>query len=41
MMSYGDKEANKCVEECMENGLGSALKKLYKGTNGERTYKDY
>lgn len=25
----------------LERGLGSALKKLYKGTNGEATWKDY
>lgn len=29
------------VQEKLDNGLGSALKKLYKGLNGERAYKDY
>lgn len=41
IMGTGDEESNKCVEERMENGLGSALRKLYKGCNGERIYKDY
>ena len=29
------------TEEDMENGLGSALRKLYKGRNGERIYAKY
>ena len=41
MMNSGDEESRKCTEERMENGLGSALKKLYKGSNVERIYKDY
>lgn len=41
IMSGGDAEACECVEERLNNGLGSALKKLYKGLNGERIYKDY
>ena len=41
MMNSGDEESRKCMEERMENGLGSALKKLHKGRNGERNYKDY
>lgn len=41
MMSMGDKESCDCVEERLNDGLGSALKKLYKGLNGERIYKGY
>ena len=41
MMNSGDEESRKCTKERMENGLGSALKKLYKGCNTERIYKDY
>ena len=41
IMGGGDVEACDCVEERLNNGLGSALKKLYKGLNGERIYKDY
>lgn len=29
------------AQERLDNGLGSALKKLYKGCNGEKVYKDY
>ena len=29
------------VQERLDNGLGSALKKLYKGKNGERAYSRY
>ena len=29
------------VDEDMENGLGSALRKLYKGCNGESKYAKY
>lgn len=29
------------VDEDMENGLGSALRKLYKGLNGELRYAKY
>ena len=41
MMSDGDKEACDCAQERLDNGLGSALRKLYKGCNGERIYKNY
>ena len=41
IMSSGDKESGDCVEERLNNGLGSALRKLYKGRNGEKAYKDY
>lgn len=41
IMSYGDEESLNNVEERLNNGLGSALRKLYKGLNGERIYKDY
>lgn len=34
-------ETYKQVDEDMENGLGSALRKLYKGCNGESKYKKY
>ncbi|MGN0163129.1 MAG: hypothetical protein ACI4EA_06055 [Candidatus Ornithomonoglobus sp.] len=29
------------AEELMDNGLGSALYKLYKGCIGEQTYEEY
>jgi len=29
------------VDEDFENGLGSALRKLYKGLNGEKLYSGY
>lgn len=41
MMCDGDEESRNCTQERLDNGLGSALKKLYKGLNGERIYKDY
>lgn len=41
IMGNGDSESCDCVEERLNNGLGSALKKLYKGLNGERIYKNY
>lgn len=41
MMNTGDEESNKCVEERMINGLGSAMKKLYKGCKLERVYEEY
>lgn len=34
-------ETYKQVDEDMENGLGSALRKLYKGYNGESKYEKY
>lgn len=39
MMSDGDDQTP--IEERLDNGLESAMKKLYKGLNGERIYKDY
>lgn len=39
IMADGDDP--KPVDERLNNGLGSAMKKLYKGLNGERIYKDY
>ena len=39
MMSSGDDVTP--VDERLKNGLGSALKKLHKGTNGEKIYKEY
>ena len=41
MMGSGDEESCNLVEERLNDGLGSALRKLYKGRNGERIYKDY
>lgn len=41
MMGDGDEDSCKQVEERMDNGLGSALYKLYKGRNGQRIYKEY
>lgn len=41
IMGSGDKESCDSVEERLNNGLGSALRKLYKGRKGERIYKDY
>lgn len=29
------------IEKDMKNGLGSALRKLYKGRNGEKIYGEY
>lgn len=40
MMADGEETVDD-VEEKLNNGLGSALKKLYKGCNGEKAYKDY
>lgn len=40
MMSSGD-NGIELVEERMEEGLGSALRKLYKGTRLEQIYKNY
>lgn len=34
-------ETYKQVDEDMENGLGSALRKLYKGCNGKSKYAKY
>lgn len=41
MMENGNKKSCQLAEERLNNGLGAALKKLYKGCNGERIYKDY
>lgn len=41
MMGSGDEQSCNAVDERLTEGLGSALKKLYKGLNGERAYKDY
>lgn len=41
MMGEGDEEAVRCVDTRLNDGLGSALKKLYKNLNGYRIYKDY
>lgn len=41
MMGDGDEEAVQCVEDRLKDGLGSALKKLHKGTKGEEVYKGY
>lgn len=40
MMAEGE-ETIDYAQERLDDGLGSALKKLYKGRNGERAYKDY
>ena len=41
MMMDGDEECQNAVEERLENGLGSALRKLYKGRRGHTLYADY
>ena len=41
MMRDGDALAHQEVDNRLNEGLGRALKKLYKGRNGERIYKDY
>ena len=41
MMADGDALACQEVENRLNEGLGRALKKLYRGRNGERIYKDY
>lgn len=41
MMIDGDISAQQEADNRLNNGLGRALKKLYKGRNGERIYKDY
>lgn len=41
MMGDGDEDAVQCVDERLNDGLGSALKKLYKGLNGYEIYKNY
>ncbi len=34
-------ETYKLIEEELNNGLGSAMHKLYKGLNGEQSYEHY
>ena len=41
MMMDGDIPAQQEVDDRLNNGLGRALKKLHKGSNGEKIYKDY
>lgn len=41
MMMDGDEEACAAVDERLEDGLGSALRKLYKGRKGYTIYADY
>ena len=41
MMMDGDIPTQQEVDNRLNNGLGRALKKLYRGSNGERNYKDY
>lgn len=36
-----DEEYINDIKESLNNGLGSALRKLYKGKVGEKLYKDY
>lgn len=40
MMSEGEETAH-LVDERLDEGLGSALKKLYKGREGQKAYKEY
>ena len=40
IMSDGE-ETLGCVEEKLNNGLGAALYKLYKGRNGQKVYEEY
>lgn len=40
IMGEGE-ETFECVGEALENGLGSALYKLYKGCVGARAYEEY
>lgn len=41
MMGEGDEYSCEQAKERMDNGLGSALYKLYKGRNGQRIYEEY
>lgn len=41
MMGDGDEKSCKEAQERLDNGLGSALYKLYKGKIGQRVYKEY
>lgn len=41
IMGSGDENSCKCVDERLDNGLGSALYKLYEGRGGQRAYAEY
>lgn len=41
MMMNGNIPAMQEADNRLNDGLGRALKKLYKGRNGEKAYKDY
>lgn len=41
MMCDGDEESAQAVDERLDNGLGSALYKLYKGRHGQKVYESY
>lgn len=41
MMMNGNISAMHEADDRLNEGLGRALKKLYKGRNGERAYEDY
>ena len=41
MMMNGNISAKHKADDRLNEGLGRALKKLYKGRNGERVYEDY
>lgn len=41
MMMNGNIPAMQEADDRLNEGLGRALKKLYKGRNGERAYEDY
>jgi len=41
MMMNGNISAKHEADDRLNEGLGRALKKLYKGRNGERAYEDY
>lgn len=36
-----EEDCVKMIDEDLDNGLGSALRKLYKGREGEAIYKEY
>lgn len=40
ILSEGE-DTGKQIDKDIENGLGSALRKLYKGRNGEKFYEKY
>lgn len=41
IMGDGEEDSVSCVEKRLTDGLGSALKKLYKDTIGESIYENY